>query len=200
MVDCHDGDSHDNRPRAAVSTGDSVGDSVGDASVVAGDGPIATPRRDFIATTAMIGGLAAGYGAMVAMAGRYLYIDPTAETNKAWQYVVDVKSIAIGDAIDFISPTGMKIVIARQATDGTDADFIALSSVCPHLGCQVHWQPHKNRFFCPCHNGVFDPQGKATAGPPAAAGQSLAEYPLRIEDGLLFIEVPLVGLNSPEVA
>jgi len=61
--------------------------------------------------------------------------------------------------------------------------------VCPHLGCQVHWEPQNDRFFCPCHNGVFSPDGVATAGPPAEAGQSLLEYPLKVEGNLLFIEV-----------
>ena len=35
-------------------------------------------------------------------------------------------------------------------------------------------------------------------GPPADAGQSLVKYPLRVDNGLLFIEVPLEGLTSPE--
>ena len=103
-----------------------------------------------------------------------------------------------GAALDFEGPTGVKAVIARRAENGTVDDFVALSSVCPHLGCQVEWQAHENRFFCPCHNGAFDAEGKAISGPPAAAGQELAAYPLKVENGLLFIEVPVVGLGSPE--
>ena len=81
----------------------------------------------------------------------------------------------------------------------SEADFIALSSVCPHLGCRVHWQSQESRFFCPCHNGSFDPQGKPTGGPPLAAGQSLPKYPLKVEHGLLFIEMPIhsVGGRKP---
>ena len=105
-----------------------------------------------------------------------------------------------GESLEFEAPTGVKIVIARRGTDGTVDDFVALSSTCPHLGCRVHWEPHNNRFFCPCHNGVFDPQGKAVEGPPAAAGQDLPEYPLRVESGLLFIEAPVVGLTGREEA
>jgi Rieske Fe-S protein len=55
----------------------------------------------------------------------------------------------------------------------------------------VHWEAQNDRFFCPCHNGAFDRQGNATAGPPAAAGQALLRFPLRLENGLLFIEVPI---------
>ncbi len=77
---------------------------------------------------------------------------------------------------------------------------MALSSTCPHLGCKVHWEAPENRFFCPCHNGAFDPSGRAIAGPPAEAGQSLGRYPLRIEGGLLYIEVPTERLPGGEGA
>jgi hypothetical protein len=60
----------------------------------------------------------------------------------------------------------------------------------------VHWEGHKNRFFCPCHNGVFSPEGVATEGPPAEAGQRLPSYPLRVDGGLLYIEVPTQRLAS----
>nr|MBC8425653.1 Rieske 2Fe-2S domain-containing protein [bacterium] len=60
-----------------------------------------------------------------------------------------------------------------------------------HLGCQVYWEEDNNRFFCPCHSGVFDPQGIAIAGPPADAGQRLAEVPLKVDQvaGVLYLEV-----------
>ena len=155
-------------------------------------------RREFFSSVAMVGGLAASYGTFAVMAGRYLYLYPTGAQTKAWQFIAEVDRMEVGDSLDYRAPTGMSIVVARQTERGTAEDFVALSSVCPHLGCQVHWQPHKNRFYCPCHNGVFDPQGEPVEGPPKAAGQSLARFPLKVENGLLFIEVPVVGLGSPE--
>jgi Rieske Fe-S protein len=80
---------------------------------------------------------------------------------------------------------------ATSDTGLAQNSFVALSNVCPHLGCLVHWEAQNDRFFCPCHNGVFDPTGKATAGPPAAAGQFLPEYPLKIVDGSLYIEMSI---------
>ena len=160
------------------------------------------PRREFLcySTVAMAGGVLAGYGMLGVCALRYLY--PTGSRAKIWMFVAEVRSLRSGDSLDFEAPTGAKIVIARRTETGRGkaADFVALSSVCPHLGCQVQWQAHKNRFYCPCHDGVFDPAGKARAGPPAKAGQSLAHYPLKVENGLLFIEVPVEGLGSPEEA
>ena len=157
-------------------------------------------RRVFLSTGAMGCSLVAGYGTLAVFAGRYLYLGAPGDGAKAWRFVAKLKGLAVGETVHYESPAGAKIVIARQADNGTADDFVALSRVCPHLGCQVHWQQHNNRFFCPCHNGVFDPQGKAISGPPADAGQSLVKYPLKVDGNLLFIEVPITGLRSPEKA
>ncbi len=147
-------------------------------------------RRRFLGVSvAMAGGLTAGYGTMLIIAGRYLYAP--SDLAYGWMYVDLVDRFAVGESRRFIAPDGQSIVIARHGDTGAAEDFVALSSVCPHLGCQVHWEPNNDRFFCPCHNGAFDPQGKAIAGPPAAANQSLPEYEMNVDAGLLFIRVPL---------
>jgi len=138
---------------------------------------------------AMAGGLVAGYGTFFAFAGRFLY--PPSGPETGWMFVTDTRSMAVGDSRTYRSPAGASVVVTRRGSGETAADFLALSSTCPHLGCQVHWEPHNDRFFCPCHNGVFDPAGRAIGGPPGDAGQSLPEYPLRVAKGLLFIEVPV---------
>jgi Rieske Fe-S protein len=149
-------------------------------------------RRSFfakIATILMATGLFAGYGTFATFAARSLF--PSRARNKGWLYVAEVRRMKAGDSISYEAPEGTKIAVARQGSGGSASDFIALSSTCPHLGCQVSWESQHDHFFCPCHNGVFDPSGKAISGPPADAKQSLDRYPLRIERGLLFIEVPL---------
>ncbi len=149
-------------------------------------------RREFLSrasSLAMTAGLLGGYGTLAAIAARFLY--PARPAEKQWLFVAEAERLATGDSLLYRGPAGETINIARQGRGRGAADFVALSSTCPHLGCQVHWEPQNNRFFCPCHNGVFDPSGVATSGPPAEAGQSLARYPLKIEGGLLYIEVPL---------
>ncbi len=42
----------------------------------------------------------------------------------------------------------------------------ALSATCTHLGCQVQWDGEHRAFKCPCHGGVFAPDGTVVAGPP----------------------------------
>ena len=100
------------------------------------------------------------------------------------------------------SPLLTKLYAARLAEDDAPSNeptadsFLALSSICPHLGCRVHWEASNNRFFCPCHNGVFDPNGKATGGPPAADGQDLPHYALQVVDGALYIEMPISTIGK----
>lgn len=156
--------------------------------------PSEPDRRSLLSkasSVVMAGGLLAGYGTLAVMAGQFLY--PSRPRKMTWVYVADLNQIAPGEALPCRIPNGQSVTITRRGESGNAEDFLALSSVCPHLGCQVRWEPHNNRFFCPCHNGEFDPQGKATAGPPKDAGQSLAHYALRVERGLLFIQVPLDG-------
>lgn len=139
----------------------------------------------------MMGGLAVGYGTFASYAGLFLY---SSESPVTWQFVATVNTIKTGQALSYVSPTGSRVVVARQGDGDTVENFVALSSVCPHLGCQVHWESVNERFFCPCHNGAFDREGRPLEGPPAAAGQELSRYPLRIENGLLYIQIPSEGL------
>lgn len=155
--------------------------------------PLPSPgRRTFLSkasTVAMASGLAAGYGTLLYMAGRFLY---SSQPRKlAWLFVREADRFKVGEVLRYQTPAGQTVTITRRGEGGTVDDFLALSSTCPHLGCQVHWEPQNNRFFCPCHNGAFEPTGKAIAGPPAEAGQSLPQFPLRLENGLIFIQAPL---------
>lgn len=158
-------------------------------------------RRSFLgqaSTVGMLAGLGAGYGALGLMAARFMY--PAKPRPTGWMYVIETRKMKPGDALIYKSPGGEKIAIARRGKSGEAKDFLALSSTCPHLGCQVHWEPGDNRFFCPCHNGVFDPTGKALEGPPAEAGQSLLTYPLKVEEDLLFIQVPVETLSTADAS
>jgi len=136
---------------------------------------------------AMFAGLAAAYGMLAAIMARFLY--PSRPSPRGWMFVSSLGQFDRGESRLFRTPSGESVNITRQGDGTAGEDFVALSSVCPHLGCQVHWEPQNDRYFCPCHNGVFSPDGVATAGPPADAGQSLLEYPLKVERDLLFIEV-----------
>jgi cytochrome b6-f complex iron-sulfur subunit len=140
----------------------------------------------------LVGSLAAAYGTFAAYAARFLY--PAAPARRAWTYVTRLDQIPVGKSLRWTAPTGQTINVTRLGAGVGAADFVALSSVCPHLGCQVHWEAHHDRYFCPCHNGTFDPEGKPTGGPPKEGNTPLSRYPLEVRGQLVFIEVPTDAL------
>jgi Rieske Fe-S protein len=75
-------------------------------------------------------------------------------------------------------------VWVRRSGDG-DKGISVLSSICPHLGCPVNWHPDDKQFFCPCHGGIFNAEGKQIAGPPPRSMDTL-EYEVRA--GRLYVE------------
>jgi cytochrome b6-f complex iron-sulfur subunit len=144
-------------------------------------------RRSFLSLVAMALGLTGGYGMFVGLAARFLY--PAKPPSRGWMYVAHINDLDQGGSLLFSAPNGQSISVTRLAVSGAVEDFIALSSICPHLGCKVHWETQNQRFFCPCHNGAFNAEGRSTAGPPFDSKEDLARFPLKVENGNLFIEV-----------
>jgi Rieske Fe-S protein len=52
----------------------------------------------------------------------------------------------------------------------------AVSPVCTHMGCIVHWNNAEKSWDCPCHGSRFNFDGKVIQGP---ANEDLA--PIRLE-------------------
>lgn len=187
-----DSPADEERPESPASESEPApGPAPAPASPQAGD------RRNFLSRVSGVGaagGLLLGYGAFAVTAGKYLY--PAGGAPRTWMFVRELGAMNVGDSISFVGPQGESIAVARLASSGNADDFVALSTVCPHLGCQVSWIAEDQQFFCPCHNGIFDAAGAGVSGPPAKAGQSLSRYPLKIENDLLFIEVPAADPRS----
>ncbi|HEU5318992.1 MAG TPA: ubiquinol-cytochrome c reductase iron-sulfur subunit [Chloroflexota bacterium] len=65
--------------------------------------------------------------------------------------------------------------------------FKAFNGQCTHLGCAFSWKTqgeHAGKFFCPCHDGVYDAEGKVLAGPPP---RELDTLETRVENGELLV-------------
>src|SRR5262249_8639619 len=77
----------------------------------------------------------------------------TVEQRDGWRKVISEKSVYV--------------------TKGADGQLRVLPSICPHLGCSVPWNEAKEQFVCPCHVGVFGPDGALIAGPPPRAMDEL---------------------------
>ncbi|MBN1179817.1 MAG: Rieske (2Fe-2S) protein [Anaerolineae bacterium] len=66
-----------------------------------------------------------------------------------------------------------------------DGGFLALHNRCPHLGCTVTWEPHLDRFLCPCHASTFDFYGNFD-NPPVP--RPLDAFSVRIQDGVVLVD------------
>ena len=74
--------------------------------------------------------------------------------------------------------------IVYISKDGS-GKLVVLTAVCPHLGCQVQWQPSLDKFKCPCHGGTFTSDGKYVSGPPPRGMDTL---PMKVENGRVMVE------------
>jgi nitrite reductase/ring-hydroxylating ferredoxin subunit len=133
-------------------------------------------RRAFVARLLSGLGLAASYGLFAGFLAAYLF-PPRARRAAGRLFVGRREDFAPGSAREIADVRGRPLLV--MAAD--DGRLTAFNTICPHLGCRVHWEPAERVFVCPCHQGIFDAQGVATAGPPAAAGQSLETVPLEVD-------------------
>lgn len=142
-------------------------------------------RREFLSKIFILLGVAFAYG-LFAFEGLLFIIPKRRETEKIKIYGGRLSQYELGTVKAFYDLDGNEILIMRD-----DMGLHAFSSVCPHLGCRVHWESDKNEFFCPCHKGVFKTNGVAISGPPAAAGQSLRKVSISVDEKsqIVYIEV-----------
>jgi len=66
----------------------------------------------------------------------------------------------------------------------SDNDFRAFSAVCTHLSCTVEYRPDHQDFYCPCHAGVYDLNGRNIGGPPPGP---LEEYHVELRNEKIYV-------------
>jgi Rieske Fe-S protein len=62
--------------------------------------------------------------------------------------------------------------------------LVALSTICPHLGCGVDYDPNAGKFLCPCHKSWFALDGSVESGP---SPRGLDPLELKADDQLVAI-------------
>lgn len=146
-------------------------------------------RRDFFKR--LVNGATAAMAAVVGVPLAGLFALPAfSEPEAGWRECGPVDAFPVGD----ISLVPLKPLEQRDWPEdwGTEAawvyreraqEFVVYNLHCTHVGCPVNWSPQAQRFFSPCHGGVFDIDGRVLAGPPP---RPLDRYETRIENGILF--------------
>ena len=122
---------------------------------------------------------------------------------------------SLGPLSDFPIGTPRQVSFTRFRRDGwiesqenlsvwvwrnSEEEAIVYNGHCTHLGCAYSWVtegPHRDRFFCPCHDGVFDVEGRVTGGPPP---RPLDRLESRVEAGELQIVYRDFHLGVPDKA
>jgi len=142
-------------------------------------------RRSWMINAVMALGLVLSYGVLAAEGVLYL-LPPLIKPRTRKLFAGRLGDYQVGSVRAVLDLQGNQVLVKRSG-EGVKA----YSSVCPHLGCRVHWQPDEGQFFCPCHRGVFNAEGVAIAGPPGDAGQRLTEVPVTVDakGGVVYLEV-----------
>jgi Rieske Fe-S protein len=78
--------------------------------------------------------------------------------------------------------TDEKILLFRTA----DGELHALSSICTHMGCDVHYDLDVGHIVCPCHGSEYALDGSNLKGP---AKRPLKEYEVREDADKIIIEM-----------
>ena len=83
-----------------------------------------------------------------------------------------------------LASVGGSIVESSIIIMNTGDQFLALSSVCTHEGCEVSYNHGNSNLPCPCHGSVFNTTGSVLQGP---ASSPLRNYEVTQEGDILSI-------------
>ncbi len=107
------------------------------------------------------GGLLASLACFLYPVMRYLV--PPAVVDLAGNDVVAAKLGELKPNSGMIFRFGSRPGLLILTSDGT---YRALSATCTHLGCTVQYRGDLHEIWCPCHNGIYDLNGRNVSGPP----------------------------------
>ncbi len=86
-----------------------------------------------------------------------------------------------------LNTAGNAVVINNIIIANTGSDqFVALSAVCTHNGCQITYNHSSGNFPCPCHGSIFAADGSVVEGPASTA---VKRYTVSREDNVLTVQL-----------
>jgi Rieske Fe-S protein len=78
--------------------------------------------------------------------------------------IVALDDVPVGETYLFRYPSAEDPAILLRLDE---AEVVAFSQKCTHLGCVIFFQPDEDRWHCPCHEGNFATRsGEVLSGPP----------------------------------
>jgi quinol---cytochrome c reductase iron-sulfur subunit, bacillus type len=149
-----------------------------------------TRRGFFGGAIAAIAGLI-GLGVLVP-AGGYTILPAFKKTEEAWSEAGTLDKLAVNhpkelEIIQTSASGWMKANTVRSVWGfrKPEGEIVVYSPLCTHLGCGYTWDEEKNNFHCPCHNSIYDLDGKVLSGP---APRALDRLPTKTDGDRLFIQ------------
>jgi Rieske Fe-S protein len=132
-------------------------------------------RREFTRYLVLASAAFAGGGGLISLWASLRSVntgEPTA--------IVPLEELEVGDSHLFEYPGPDDPAILVQPVEGLVLGF---SQKCTHLGCVVFWVAEEMEFECPCHEGLFNLEGRPIAGPP---DRPLARIEVEVRDGMVW--------------
>lgn len=118
-------------------------------------------RRDYLKLLTVLSGGLAG-GSLAVAAG--VFERPTQDTKKRKLITANASAVPVDGQVRFGYPRKEDPAVLLRLGE---VHWVAYSAVCTHLTCEVLWKSANRDFYCPCHDGHFDPNtGDPIAGPP----------------------------------
>lgn len=149
-------------------------------------------RRRFVAW--VMGGIGAIMSAVVGLPAIGYLIGPSLRKQETtgWQPLgplsqVEASTEPIRYILTQVIQAGWRKTLKKETIyvqQMPSGDLLAHSNQCTHLSCIAHWEPEAQRFFCPCHDGVYDRLGNVVSGPPP---RPLDRYQVKVEDGQIWV-------------
>jgi Rieske Fe-S protein len=124
-------------------------------------------RRVFL-NSVLGGGLAAFAATFIGPVVKFIF-PPYKEPDEVKLPAADYSGLPDNEVKGFA--WGNKPGLIKRAADGS---LVAFVGVCTHLDCNVTYVPGDRKFYCACHQGWYDENGKNIAGPPPAPLRRLA--------------------------
>lgn len=114
--------------------------------------------------------------------------------GKEPDFVILKKADFEGIPLNSVKPFawGGKLGLYFRKENGT---VQALKGVCTHMECNVTYKPDEKKFYCACHKGWFDENGRNIGGPPP---KPLEIFDITVEGDKLIIAKKGVKVELPK--